>query len=239
MVGILIMIPKIIHYVWLGKSEKGKLHQRVLNSWRKKAPEYKIVEWNEDNISQMNNQFLNEALQNNAYAFASDYIRLYALENYGGIYMDLDMLLLKDPTEILDDFDLVFSIQDKNVIFQTSFIAANPHNSFIRQCLDFYDTLRFDPSELKPNSELLTPLLLQNYPFQKKDETQIVNGACAYNSEVLLQPSFNSVAVHIGETSWKENTSHDKLRIMLRQHITNQFEAGTFKFVQNIARKIL
>ena len=233
------LIPKVIHYVWLGKKEKNKVHEKVLKSWKKRAPEYEIVEWNENNIPHIDNKFFNDALRNEKYAFASDFIRMYVLEKYGGVYMDLDMLLLKDPTEVLDGLDLAFSIQDKNVIFQTSFIAANPHNSFIKQCLELYDTLKFDSSELKANSELLTPLLLRNYPFQKKDETQIINGACAYNSEILLQPSFNSVAVHIGETSWKENTSHDKLRIMLRQYITNQFEAGIFKFVQDIARKIL
>lgn len=233
------MIPKVIHYVWLGNKEKGKLHQRVLNSWKKKAPEYEIIEWNESNIPHIDNKFFNDALRNEKYAFASDFIRMYVLEKYGGIYMDLDTLLVKNPTKILNGYDLVFSIQDEKVLLSLGFLAAVPHNEFIKECLSFYDNLKFDNANLKANTELLSPILKQYYPFKSKDQTQVINNVCAYNSEILLQPSFNSVAVHIGETSWKENTSHDKLRIMLRQHITNQFEAGIFKFVQNIARKIL
>lgn len=233
------MIPKKIHYIWLGNNEKSKLHQRVLNSWQKNAPEYEIIEWNESNIGEIHNQFLDDALKHHAYAFASDYIRLYVLEKYGGIYMDLDMILIKNPDEVLKDYDLVFSIQDENVIFQTSFIAAEAHHKFIQSCLNYYATLKFNPDRMKPNSELLTPLLLENYSFSNKDQTQVINNACAYNSEILLQPSFHSVAIHIGETSWKTATSHDKLRIMLRQHLTNQFEAGIFKAVQDVARKII
>lgn len=233
------MIPKKIHYVWLGNKEKSKLHKKVLNSWKKWAPEHQIIEWNESNIKEINNEFLNDALKNKAYAFASDYVRLYVLEKYGGIYMDLDMILVKNPEKVLKNYDLVFSIQDKNVIFQTSFIAAKAHQKFIQICLKYYDTLVFNSKNMKPNSELLTPLLLESYSFKNEDQTQVINNVCAYNSEVLLQPSFHSIAIHVGETSWKELTSHDRLRIRLREKITNQFEAGIFKYIQNIARKIL
>lgn len=238
-VGVKCMIPKIIHYVWLGEKKQSKLHKKVLKSWAKRAPEFEIIKWDEESIQKLHNSFLDEALKNKAYAFASDYIRLYALEKYGGIYMDLDMILVKNPLEALKNFDLVFSIQDSRVIFQTSFIAANPHNPFIADCLNFYKDYKFESENMIPNSELLTPILLRNYPFMREDKTQVINNVCAYNSEILLQPSFNSIAIHIGETSWKNATKHDKIRIMLRQNLTNQFEAGVFKFFQDIGRKLI
>ena len=43
-------IPKIIHYVWLGKGQKNELFYKCLESWKKFCPDYEIKEWNEDNF---------------------------------------------------------------------------------------------------------------------------------------------------------------------------------------------
>lgn len=233
------MIPKIIHYIWLGKKEKSKLHQKVLQSWYHYAPDYQIIEWNENNIGNVDNLFFKEAMKNQKYAFASDYFRLYVLKKYGGIYMDLDMILNDNPQKVIKNFDLVFSIQDPQVIFQTSFIAANKNNEFINKCLNVYDHLTFEKNKLIPNSELLTPILLKMYPFKHEDKTQVIDNVCAYSSNILLQPSFHSIAVHIGEKTWTKLNYRDKLRIALRQKISNRFEAGIFKIFQDIGRKIL
>lgn len=233
------MIPKIIHYIWLGDNKKSKMHEKVLRTWKKRAKDYQIVEWNNDNTKEITNTFFKDAMQNHNYAFASDYLRLYILKKYGGIYMDLDMILVDNPDKILKNYDLVFSIQDKNVIFQTSFIAATKNNDFISECLKIYDNLKFNKKGMIPNSELLTPVLLKNYKFKHEDKTQVIDGVCAYNSEILLQPSFKSVAIHIGEKTWKENDYRDKLRIFLRQRLNNKFEAGIFKYIQDIGRRII
>ena len=45
------MIPKIIHYVWVGGNPKPKNIQRCMKTWRKHLKDYKIIEWNENNFS--------------------------------------------------------------------------------------------------------------------------------------------------------------------------------------------
>ena len=45
------MIPKKIHYCWFGSSEKPKLAQKCIASWKKHCPDYEIIEWNEDNFN--------------------------------------------------------------------------------------------------------------------------------------------------------------------------------------------
>jgi len=40
------MIPKKIHYIWFGGSKPSSL-LAAIDTWKKRAPEYSIVEWNE------------------------------------------------------------------------------------------------------------------------------------------------------------------------------------------------
>ncbi len=83
-------IPKIIHYCWFGKGEKSDLAKKCISGWRDLLKDYQIIEWNEDNFDINANLYVKEAYENKKYAFVSDYVRLYALLNYGGIYLDTD-----------------------------------------------------------------------------------------------------------------------------------------------------
>ena len=96
-----IRIPKVIHYCWFGRGKLPKLAKKCIKSWKKYLPDYKIIEWNEDNFDINSNQYVREAYEAKKYAFVSDYVRLYALYNYGGIYMDTDVEVIKSLDEFL------------------------------------------------------------------------------------------------------------------------------------------
>lgn len=232
------MIPQKIHYIWFG-GKKNKIALEAIKTWRRYASEYKIIEWNEHNLPKFQNKFYQTALKNKDYAFASDYARLKVLQKYGGIYMDTDMYLLQNPSQIIKDKDLVFSIQDPNVIISTGFIAAEPNQDFIKAAISLYEELPYNKNENRPNTEVLSPLIFKMYNFKHTDRTQSKGKAVAYSSNILLQPSFKSVAVHIGEKVWAPHTKHDQLRIRMRQHIKNPFEAGAFRIVNDIFRKLI
>ena len=91
-------IPKIIHYVWVGNNEKPKDIKRCMETWKKHLKDYEIIEWNEKNFDIDSNKFVKEAYEARKWAYVSDYIRAYAIYNYGGIYLDTDVLVV----EILD-----------------------------------------------------------------------------------------------------------------------------------------
>lgn len=232
------MIPRKIHYIWLGH-QKSLITRKAIKTWRKRAPEYQIVEWNESNLPNFKNKFYQQALANKDYAFASDYARLKILQQYGGIYMDTDMYLLKDPSKILSDRELVFSIQDPKVIISTSFIAASPNQEFINKAVKLYNDVHYNKGENKPNTEVLSPLLFKMYGFNHSTKTQVVGKVIALEPDVLLQPSFKTVAMHIGEKAWAPHNRHDQLRIMMREHVTSQFGAGIFRVANDFFRKIL
>ena len=78
------MIPKIIHYVWLGRGSKNNLILDCINSWKKVLPDYEIKEWNEDNFDINSHPYIKKAYDNKKFAFASDLVRLIVLKNEGG-----------------------------------------------------------------------------------------------------------------------------------------------------------
>lgn len=96
------MIPKIIHYCWLSNDPYPSKIQRCINSWKKYLPDYEIMLWNFDRFPRGTALWVDQAFDNHKYAFAADYIRLYALRNYGGIYLDSDVEVLKTFDDLLD-----------------------------------------------------------------------------------------------------------------------------------------
>ena len=96
-------IPKKIHYVWVGGNPKSKDIQRCMRTWKEHLKDYEIIEWNEDNFDIESNRFVKEAYQAKKWAYVSDYIRAYAIYNYGGIYLDTDVLVLDNLEELLEN----------------------------------------------------------------------------------------------------------------------------------------
>ena len=88
------MIPKVVQYCWFGGKKKTKLIKDCIKSWKRYLPDYKIIEWNEKN-SDLAHPFVIEAYKLKKWAFVSDYIRLKVLYDFGGIYLDTDMMVLK------------------------------------------------------------------------------------------------------------------------------------------------
>ena len=93
-------IPKIIHYCWFGGKPKPELAQKCLKSWKKHCPDYEILEWNEDNFDVSTAPlYVRQAYEQKRWAFVSDYVRLRALTEMGGVYMDTDVEVIRslDP----------------------------------------------------------------------------------------------------------------------------------------------
>lgn len=96
------MIPKVIHYCWFGRGEKPKLAKKCIVSWKKYCPEYEIIEWNEDNFNINLNPYTQMCYEQKKWAFLSDYVRLWVVNKYGGLYFDTDVELLKNPDYLLN-----------------------------------------------------------------------------------------------------------------------------------------
>ena len=96
------MIPKIIHYCWLSNDPVPMQLQQYMQTWREKLPGYEFLLWNFDRFDIRRSTWVKEAFEAKKYAFAADYIRLYAVYRYGGIYMDMDVEVVRGFDELLD-----------------------------------------------------------------------------------------------------------------------------------------
>ena len=170
-------IPKIIHYCWFGGNDKPEYLTKYMHSWQSKLPNYKIIEWNEDNFDIDFCNYTREAYSLKKYAFVSDVARLFALYNYGGIYLDTDVEVLKSFDDILENKSLILGFEVENRI-ATSFIASVQYNNFILEFMNIYTKMDFvlenQTLNLTPNVEYLTKLL-KDFGLEENGEFQKLN----------------------------------------------------------------
>ena len=89
------MIPKIIHYCWFGGGDYTEKVKMCIASWHKILPEYEFKLWSEENINLNESPYIRDAYKAKRYSFVSDYVRMKVMEEFGGIYLDVDMEVRK------------------------------------------------------------------------------------------------------------------------------------------------
>ncbi len=175
-------IPKIIHYFWFSGDEKTGLVAECIESWKKVCPDYELMEWNADNYDVTCNPFAYEAFKHRKWAYASDYARLDVIYRYGGIYMDLDVILKRKPDILLKhDFFVGFGpIRD----VEAAVFGARQGHPLVKEMLRIYENREFDTD--KSTTLLnLQPVLLDRF-FEKKGFE--INGRYQEKDGVVIYP---------------------------------------------------
>jgi hypothetical protein len=134
-------IPRIIHYCWFGRGKKPAKVVKCMKSWKRLLPDYELMEWNEDQFDIDSYVYTRQAYDARKYAFVSDVARLQALHEYGGIYLDTDVEVIKQ----LEPFLLheAFSGFEDGVHVQSGTMGAVKGHPWIKQLLDDYTARRF------------------------------------------------------------------------------------------------
>ena len=96
------MIPKTIHLCWLSGDPYPKKIQFCIDSWKKYLPDFEIMLWDTKRFDVNSLTWTRQAFEAKKYAFVADYIRLYAVYNYGGIYFDSDVEVIRPFDDLLD-----------------------------------------------------------------------------------------------------------------------------------------
>jgi mannosyltransferase OCH1-like enzyme len=164
-------IPKKIHYCWLSGEKMTADAKMCLRTWKKHMPEYEYVLWDSKKFDIDSHAFVKEACSVKKWAFASDYIRLYALYTEGGIYLDTDIYVLKSFDDFLEngffsaveydkentgkDIELINedgSLKDivpafagcvNGLQLQAAMMGGVKGHPFLKSCLDWYDSKHF------------------------------------------------------------------------------------------------
>ena len=170
------MIPKIIHYCWIsGEENMPEDIKTCIESWHKYLPDYEFINWNDSNFDWNICEFTKKYRKENHYAYASDYVRAWALYNYGGIYLDSDIMIYKSLDELLKlDRFLTTETLNGNWV-ETAIMGSEKGDELMKAQLDWLNNW-------KPGDKYVTsPCLLYDLTKNKYKKV-IINNIDDYNA---------------------------------------------------------
>ena len=225
------MIPKIIHYIWVGGKEKPADIKRCMDTWKKHLEGYKVIEWNESNFDIEQHPFVKAAYEAKKWAYVSDYIRAYAIYNYGGIYLDTDILLLDNFDDFLNHRAFV-GFENPNYPFTAAFGAEKGH-PLVKDMLDYYDELDTYHFDFKNNNTIsVSDILINKDGCKVGNMYQILKeGIAVYPDTILCNPSEKSVSIHVFTGTWldEKKAIARKINTFLKLRITSRKRAALFR----------
>lgn len=197
------VIPKIIHYSWFGNKKPESIARNIEN-WKTLCPDYEFIEWNESNYDVTKNKYMYQAYQKKIWGFVSDYLRLDVLYQYGGIYLDTDIELLKRPDELL--YQNCFGCVDASLTMNLgSGFGCKPGEKLIKELRDYYFDRSFIQSDGSiDNTSCNTHSLkiLMKYGVQINNKLQNVCGMNIYPMIIQGKNSHTGKQVVSGKTFW-------------------------------------
>ncbi len=230
------MIPKVIHYCWFGHNPLPELAVRCIESWRKFLPDYEIKEWNEDNFDVNMVPYTRDAYAQKKYAFVSDYARFWILYNFGGLYFDTDVEVIKSMDEVINRGAFMGCEQDyrltaNGTIEQGNGVAVNPGLGIgaeaglpiYKDVLDNYATFQFLHADGSLNMKTVvayTTELLTTKGLEVKNEIQCVEGVYIYPKEYFGPKDYitnevnvteNTLTIHHYNASWRDKSTRARL----------------------------
>ena len=207
------MIPKKLHYIWLGKNPLPEMVEKCIESWKEKCPNYEIVRWDESNLDINCCDYCKEAYENKKYAFASDVLRYKVLYEQGGIYLDVDVMLYKNLDNLLTN--RVFMGFEENGIVNPGLICgAEKGNEDVYNLYSQYKNKHFVFRDGKFNYQTIcdiTTKYLKENGLTQEDQIQKIKSItiypveyfCPYNFKTKkLNKTENSYSVHLYLASW-------------------------------------
>ncbi len=209
------MIPKIIHYCWLSNDPFPKETRKCMSTWQTTHPEYLIKRWSMENFDVNSIPYVKEACDAGKWAFAADYIRMYALYTEGGIYLDTDVVLLKKFDKFLDnsffssmeyhpiqiekcgtmahldnDGNRLDNVYIEGIQIQAAIMGSEPGNPFVKKVLEWYREQHFVRKDGTLCTDLLSPYIYsriaEEFGFRYKDiDQQLSERIHIYPSEIF------------------------------------------------------
>lgn len=208
------MIPKKIHYCWVGGNPLPESVKKCIKSWKKRCPDYEIIEWNETNYDFSSVPYMREAYEEKKWGFVPDYARLDIVYTHGGIYLDTDVEIIRplDPLLKLQGFA---GFQDETQVALGLGFGAEAGNPVLKILMDSYRDLHFrqpDGScDLTPSPTLNTRTLVEKCGLRPADSLQALDGMTVFPSEYFCPKSFddgvvrktkNTYSIHHFDASW-------------------------------------
>lgn len=180
------IIPHIIHYCWFGGRPLPELYQNCIDSWSKNCPGWEIRRWDENNYDISKHHYMKQAAEQGCWAFVSDYARKDVVYQYGGIYLDADVEVLRPLDELCHQKGFCAFV--RNQIATGLGFGGQAHNSIIKEWMDAYDTESFvmkKRTEMKVCMDYETEIL-ERHGLIRNGDLQYLQGMTVYPGELFI-----------------------------------------------------
>lgn len=245
-------MEKYIHYCWFGGKPLPKLAKKCIKSWKKYLPDYKIIEWNEENVDLEECPFIKEAYENKKWAFVADYARTKAIYEMGGIYFDTDMLVTKDINFLLDH-ETFLGIEDSMMVNAAVWGASKPHSYLAKRVLDFYQSQEhFNQEDLYKISipRIITKILNEHDFDPSMQSVQVLNdNIYIYPRSYFYPLSFNfknnrfdenTCMIHYFDATWIPKHEQTEMKLIRKfGEKPVRFALKVYRFLKRVIKKIL
>lgn len=152
------MIPRKIHYCWFSGDSYPEKVLECIASWKKYMPDWEYVLWDSKKIQSIDSVWLKECIDAQKWAFAADFIRLYAIYHEGGVYLDSDVEVFQSFDPLLHGNAFIgreWTWHTEKFLNQqylsSHCMGAEAGNAFMGRCLNYYKDRHFI---LQPDSTL-------------------------------------------------------------------------------------
>lgn len=235
------MIPKIIHFCWLSDEPYPEKIQKCMDSWKMKLSDYEIVCWDTRNFDINICPWTKQAFECKKYAFVADYVRFYALYNYGGIYLDSDVEVLKSFDDLLHK--KCFWGYEYTGLPEAAVVGCEAKMSWLQVAMNWYESHNF-MNDGGSYNQIIAPLVFK-YAFEKFYGVSLIDDEKPHSDsdyEIFSYESFspkngfngkifatdNSYTVHHFNSAWLKKSFTTRIKKFV--HIALIFILGKQRY---------
>lgn len=207
------MIPKTVHYCWFGNNPKSKLINKCIASWKKFLPDWEIKEWNEKNYDVNKNKYIKKAYEQKKWAFVVDFARFDILNEYGGVFLDADVELLKPIPEKLLFHQAFTGFESPGRVAPGLIFASVPGHPVLTEIMSVYKSKTYGAKrdgKIETIVDIVTDVLIEN-GMTANNEIQTVMDTviypkeyfCCFNHETQnFDITPDTISIHHYAASW-------------------------------------
>ena len=240
-------ISKVIHYCWFGRNPLPESVQMCIASWKKYCPDYEIIQWNEDNFDFSVCPYAAEAYKIKKWSFVSDYVRFKVIYDFGGVYLDTDVELIKSIDPLLEYPAFLGFESDYTVASGLGFGAVKGHPFIAENIKAIMSMPLYVNGEINPiiAPKITTNILKEHGLVSDCTKMQTVADVVILPKEYLCPKDFetektkitrNTYSIHHYDASWfseERRIAHE--RAVKQRRIEKRFGKRLGKYIYRIS----
>ena len=197
-------MSKMIHAIWLGK-KMPPLSHACINDWKKQN--YEVQLWTDSSEQVLRwieeCEFTKECYKRGLFAFVSDYLRIRILHEYGGLYLDTDVTIVRDPFELFADCDFCVGMENDSLVGTAAIYSINSQE-ILGRLLHFYR------HEIMSSALFMGPDIMTNAveDFKSSDAIKILGPEYFFSYQgqaIEFEHPENAHVVHWYQHTWENN----------------------------------